>query len=206
MIPRLRGSWPQAGMKLEPGELLTAARTVVSGDVTATAALHEGRARVQDEGSQLDGGVRREAPAESRAKTRRKFSMLARRRAARRSFSPSAIPRRSLWPASRARSGWQQLRERLAAYAGRVECRLADAAALKKNAAFDLALADVPCSGTGTLGRNPEIRHRLRAGGFAAPGRAAAGDSARGCCARCERAGAWSIRPARWSRRRMSRL
>jgi 16S rRNA (cytosine967-C5)-methyltransferase len=29
-------------------------------------------------------------------------------------------------------------------------------------AAFDLVLADVPCSGTGTLGRNPEIRHRLR--------------------------------------------
>jgi len=27
---------------------------------------------------------------------------------------------------------------------------------------FDFALADVPCSGTGTLGRNPEIRHRLR--------------------------------------------
>jgi len=25
-----------------------------------------------------------------------------------------------------------------------------------------VALADVPCSGTGTLGRNPEIRHRLR--------------------------------------------
>jgi len=25
-----------------------------------------------------------------------------------------------------------------------------------------LVLADVPCSGTGTLGRNPEIRHRLR--------------------------------------------
>ncbi len=26
---------------------------------------------------------------------------------------------------------------------------------------FDLILCDVPCSGTGTLGRNPEIRHRL---------------------------------------------
>ncbi len=26
---------------------------------------------------------------------------------------------------------------------------------------FDLILADVPCSGTGTLSRNPEIRHRL---------------------------------------------
>ena len=27
---------------------------------------------------------------------------------------------------------------------------------------FDLILVDAPCSGTGTLGRNPEIRHRLR--------------------------------------------
>jgi 16S rRNA (cytosine967-C5)-methyltransferase len=26
---------------------------------------------------------------------------------------------------------------------------------------FDLILCDVPCSGTGTLARNPEIRHRL---------------------------------------------
>jgi 16S rRNA (cytosine967-C5)-methyltransferase len=43
-----------------------------------------------------------------------------------------------------------------------VECRLADAAELEEGASFDLALADVPCSGTGTLGRNPEIRHRLR--------------------------------------------
>jgi len=39
---------------------------------------------------------------------------------------------------------------------------LADATTLSEDSAFDLALADVPCSGTGTLGRNPEIRHRLR--------------------------------------------
>ena len=43
-----------------------------------------------------------------------------------------------------------------------MECRLADATALEDESAFDVALADVPCSGTGTLGRNPEIRHRLR--------------------------------------------
>ncbi len=55
-----------------------------------------------------------------------------------------------------------QLRNRLAAYADRIECRLADATALTEDSVFDLALADVPCSGTGTLGRNPEIRHRLR--------------------------------------------
>jgi 16S rRNA (cytosine967-C5)-methyltransferase len=32
---------------------------------------------------------------------------------------------------------------------------------------FDLILCDVPCSGTGTLARNPEIRHRLQASDLA---------------------------------------
>jgi 16S rRNA (cytosine967-C5)-methyltransferase len=31
---------------------------------------------------------------------------------------------------------------------------------------FDLILCDVPCSGTGTLARNPEIRHRLQSSEF----------------------------------------
>ena len=56
-----------------------------------------------------------------------------------------------------------QLQNRLATFSDRVECRLADATKLTETASFDLALADVPCSGTGTLGRNPEIRHRLHA-------------------------------------------
>jgi 16S rRNA (cytosine967-C5)-methyltransferase len=54
------------------------------------------------------------------------------------------------------------LQQRLAPHSARIECRLTDAAALTEESVFDLALADVPCSGTGTLGRNPEIRHRLR--------------------------------------------
>lgn len=38
----------------------------------------------------------------------------------------------------------------------------ADASALPAEVgSFDLILCDVPCSGTGTLARNPEIRHRL---------------------------------------------
>ena len=56
----------------------------------------------------------------------------------------------------------EQLRERLAFLGEHVECRLADAGASEEQEAYDLVLADVPCSGTGTLGRNPEIRHRLR--------------------------------------------
>ena len=42
-----------AGVSLQPATILVAARSVVSGDITATAAYREGRARLQDEGSQL---------------------------------------------------------------------------------------------------------------------------------------------------------
>ncbi len=44
-----------------------------------------------------------------------------------------------------------------------VRLEVADAGALPERfGEFDLILCDVPCSGTGTLARNPEIRHRLR--------------------------------------------
>jgi 16S rRNA (cytosine967-C5)-methyltransferase len=180
------------GIQLAPGELLTAARTVVAGDVTATAAFGEGRVRIQDEGSQLvgeiaaavlatsaggeplltrDSGLPTLAPEANREDGARepgapgrvsqildacaapggKALILAERFPEARIVACEASPQRLA-----------AMRERLSAYAGRIECRLADAAALGEDAAFDLALADVPCSGTGTLGRNPEIRHRLR--------------------------------------------
>jgi 16S rRNA (cytosine967-C5)-methyltransferase len=59
------------------------------------------------------------------------------------------------------------MNQRLAHLGDRVSCRLADVAALEDCAQYDLVLADVPCSGTGTLGRNPEIRHRLGPEDFA---------------------------------------
>ncbi len=44
-----------------------------------------------------------------------------------------------------------------------VQTAAVDATKLPSNAGlFDLVLCDVPCSGTGTLGRNPEIRLRLK--------------------------------------------
>jgi 16S rRNA (cytosine967-C5)-methyltransferase len=49
-------------------------------------------------------------------------------------------------------------------YAKQVRCEVADATApvnADSDSPFDLILCDVPCSGTGTLARNPEIRHRL---------------------------------------------
>jgi 16S rRNA (cytosine967-C5)-methyltransferase len=57
------------------------------------------------------------------------------------------------------------------AYAERVRCVVADASADTQkdglDGAFDLILCDVPCSGTGTLARNPEIRLRLKPEEFA---------------------------------------
>ena len=48
-------------------------------------------------------------------------------------------------------------------YAERVACVVADASrATDIEGSFDLILCDVPCSGTGTLAANPEIRHRLK--------------------------------------------
>ena len=44
---------------------------------------------------------------------------------------------------------------------GRIETRLSDGVKLEGEREFAVVLVDAPCSGTGTLGRNPEIRHRL---------------------------------------------
>ena len=63
------------------------------------------------------------------------------------------------------RMGLMQGRLRRVPYAAKVTTAVADAASMaavgKTAGEFDLILCDVPCSGTGTLGRNPEIRLRL---------------------------------------------
>ncbi|HSY34992.1 MAG TPA: transcription antitermination factor NusB [Acidobacteriaceae bacterium] len=57
----------------------------------------------------------------------------------------------------------QALTTRLEATARQTKTLPADATALPETEGlFDLILCDVPCSGTGTLSRNPEIRHRLQ--------------------------------------------
>ena len=61
-----------------------------------------------------------------------------------------------------------QARMRRHAYAERVKCAVADATEAKSvRGEFDLILCDVPCSGTGTLAGNPEIRHFLKVEEFA---------------------------------------
>jgi 16S rRNA (cytosine967-C5)-methyltransferase len=155
----------RVGIELAPGELLIAARTVISGDVTATDAFRDGRIRIQDEGSQLIAELAACAGEKPNRSVKNivdacaapggKTLILAERHPEAHLVACEASPQRLV-----------QMRDRLAAYASRIEFRLADASKLEEHSAFDLALADVPCSGTGTLGRNPEIRHRLQPADF----------------------------------------
>lgn len=148
----------RAGIGLEQGALLSAARIVVSGDVAATSAFLEGRVRLQDEGSQLvaelaagDSNHRAERILDACAAPGGKTMILAERN-----------PEAQILACESNTQRLAALSKRLASFRDRIECRLADATALEEESAYHLVLADVPCSGTGTLGRNPEIRHRLK--------------------------------------------
>jgi len=143
------------GISFEPGAVLIAARRVVAGDVTATAAFQSGRLRIQEEGSQLIAEL---AGHGSRildccAAPGGKTMILAERNPQAQIIACDVSPVRL-----------EALRLRIASspYAGQIQFLQSDAAELSSEPAYDLVLVDAPCSGTGTLGRNPEIRHRLQ--------------------------------------------
>jgi len=156
--PTVLAELSAAGIALDAGQLLTAARTVVSGDAIATVAFREGRVRIQDEGSQLVA----ELASENADQQVKRILDCCAAPGGKTLILAERNPQSDLIAMESSAPRLEQMRKRLAFLGGQVECRLADAAALTEEAAFDLALADVPCSGTGTLGRNPEIRHRLR--------------------------------------------
>jgi 16S rRNA (cytosine967-C5)-methyltransferase len=151
-----------AGIELEPGELLARARVVLAGDVTGCAAFREGRVRLQDEGSQLVAELAGYAGGSSKKGTRNILDACA-APGGKTLILAERNPGAKILACESSKPRLEQMRKRFAGLKHRVECRLQDSAQLDTTEAFDLALADVPCSGTGTLGRNPEIRHRLRA-------------------------------------------
>jgi len=163
MTLRLAGSPTEAelaedGIALEPGPLLASARKVVSGDPVASNLFHDGRIRMQDEGSQLVAEIAAANVPQGAARILDacaapggKTLILAER---------NPLARIVACESSAPRFDW--LLRRLATHTPQIECRHADSTTLEEDASFDLVLADVPCSGTGTLGRNPEIRHRLK--------------------------------------------
>jgi 16S rRNA (cytosine967-C5)-methyltransferase len=140
----------RAGVELAPGRLLSTARTVASGDISRTEAYAHRQISIQDEGSQLvallvgNGRSILDCCAAPGGKT----TFLARRN------PTSTVIATELHP-HRARL------LRTLAQSPNIRVIGADARQLPLSRTFDRILADVPCSGTGTLARNPEIKGRL---------------------------------------------
>src|ERR1022692_1936562 len=142
-----------AGVQLAAGALLPAARRVLAGDVTATLAYREGRISIQDEASQLVALLvgRGEKLLDCCAAPGSKTALLARRNPRAKVLATELHPHRA------------RLLHNLNRLAN-VYVVAADARHLPFSLSFtfDRILADVPCSGTGTLTRNPEIKWRLK--------------------------------------------
>ena len=152
---------------LAPGALLVSARRVQTGDITKSKSYDTGRIVIQDEASQLVAVLAGHAPSGRRFRILDCCAAPGGKTLAIADRNPdAAIIAVELHP-HRAR-----LLERLlhmpghadSTRASNVHILVADARKLPTGAFFDRVLADVPCSGTGTLARNPEIKWRLTAG------------------------------------------
>ena len=153
---RLRDATVEAALaehqvNVAPGEFLASARRVIRGDVTRTPEFSQNRIAIQDEASQLvaalvgKGSRILDACAAPGGKT---WSMADRN-------PQAAITAVELHP-HRA----DLLRKRVPSR--NVTVITSDLRTLPLTEPFDRVLVDAPCSGTGTLARNPEIKWRLR--------------------------------------------
>jgi len=138
------------GIDLAAGQLLASACRARSGNISRTRAFAEARVAIQDEASQLvallvgRGSRILDCCAAPGGKTR----VLAER-------NPDANIVALELRAHRARL----LRKLVPA--SNVEVIISDVLEFVPGSGFDRVLADVPCSGTGTLAHNPEIKWRL---------------------------------------------
>ena len=139
------------GIKLAPGHFLTSAYRLIAGDPQVIPAELRDRIAIQDEGSQLvahllgRGARILDCCAAPGGKTR----ILA-------EGNPAGLVVATELHTHRARL------MRTLITGSNVRIIAADAQKLPFATSFDATLVDVPCSGTGTLARNPEIKWRLK--------------------------------------------
>ncbi len=149
------------GITSAPMAYAERALAVESGDVTASAAYRQGLIRIQDQASQLVGDLVRSAAGDRVldlcAAPGGKASQFAERLGSGGLLVAGDLSARRLATISGLLSG-----------KSRVACcppnlvRLDARRPLPFAAVFDRVLVDAPCSGTGTLARNPEIKWRLQ--------------------------------------------
>ena len=136
---------------LTAGPLLAEARRIHSGDVTKTKAFAEARIVIQDEASQLvaalvgEGSRILDCCAAPGGKTL---------------FIADRNPQSTIVAVESHSHRARLLRQRVTAK--NVQVLTADVCDLPVAEGFDRVLVDVPCSGTGTLARHPEIKWRLK--------------------------------------------
>ena len=146
------------GIDLAPGALLASARRVSTANISPARAA--GQAVIQDEASQLVAALvgRGSRILDGCAAPGGKTLAMA-------DSNPDAtITAVELHP-HRARLLQKLLRSAAASPAARphnIQIITADLQTAPLHATFDRVLVDVPCSGTGTLARNPEIKWRLQ--------------------------------------------
>ena len=138
------------GIELTEGEFLTAARRVVRGDIVRSDAFQRRWVRIQDEGSQLVAELAGHGKniLDACAAPGGKTAILAER-------NPGA----AILAIDISKKRLDAMRENFPD--SRVRFAVQDAAAMELTNEYDLVLCDVPCTGTGTIGRNLEIRFRV---------------------------------------------
>lgn len=146
------------GIKLEPGPILASARRVLSGDITNTRAFRNADIVIQDEASQLVAILIGRAQGDLRildccAAPGGKTLAIADQNPTAEITAVEIHPHRA-----------RLLQKLVSGSKRKITTLIADATNLPFTHPYHRVLADVPCSGTGTLSRNPEIKWRLKPG------------------------------------------
>jgi 16S rRNA (cytosine967-C5)-methyltransferase len=150
--PEAESELSAEGISLAPGNLLSSARRVNSGAVTKTQSFRSAHAVIQDEASQLIAallGPGHKQILDCCAAPGGKTLAIADQDPDATITAVEIHPHRT-----------RQMQKRFPA-GMKVQTLVADARHLPLTRRFDSILADVPCSCTGTLARNPEIKWRL---------------------------------------------